>query len=754
MSKASRARMFRSCFVVLNIINTEWIRAAFSARARINMVMRTFTSTLKLFAGFSLLGSIASAQDFQEGPVDAEQTIAELVADVAAVRPGQTFDVALRLELAPHWHVYWKNPGDTGLAPKVEWELPEGVKVGELEFAAPEKIITPPDFVSYGYDGEVFFLARVTVAKSVEPSQTIALNAKASWLACENMCIPGNANLALKLPVTETGESLAPSPWASELAAAREALPPLLKASQMSFESLESTITASIEWSGFAGMDPSAFYFYAEQEGLINSAAPQNFTLDGTTLIVSMRKSEWFEGDVASLKGVLESESGFEAMGGIAAVGVDSTQAGSSAALAASSAANSNLSFGQALLFAFLGGIILNLMPCVFPVLSIKVLGFVKQSGEDDGKILSHGLSFAGGVLLSFWVLAGALIALRAGGESLGWGFQLQSPYFVGVLLVVMFLFGLSLAGVFEVGGSAVGLAGKVRGEGLGSSFFSGILATAVATPCTGPFMGPALGFALTLSAFQSLTVFTFLALGMAAPYLALSSFPKLIDKLPRPGAWMETFKQLMSFPMFATCIWLVWLMGAHVGNDGLLLVMGGLLVVAIGAWIYGRWATPVRSAFVRRLSTGLALLVGAAGVWMLLPSEKATANAAAESSGGPDAYGVVWEDFSNDAIASARASGRPVFVDFTAKWCLTCKANKAVVFASDEVKQRFEDLDVLMVKADWTKRNPVITEALESFGRSGVPLYVLYDGDAEAAPQLLPELLNPGIVLDALDRL
>jgi thiol:disulfide interchange protein DsbD len=266
--------------------------------------------------------------------------------------------------------------------------------------------------------------------------------------------------------------------------------------------------------------------------------------------------------------------------------------------------------------------------------------------------------------------------------------------------------------------------------------------------------MGAAIGYALNLPVWGIMTVFTFLALGMAAPYLILSSFPKLIDRLPRPGPWMETFKQVMSFPMFATCIWLIWLMGAHVGNDGLILVLGGLLVVAIAAWVYGRWATPIKSVGTRRMAAFIALVIASSGVWMLIPSEETTSAVASEASGGPDKYGVTWEDFSPEFVAASRAEGKPVFIDFTAKWCLTCKANKAVVFASDEVKLRFEELGVVMVRGDWTKRNPVITEALESFGRSGVPLYILYDGNPTSSPQLLPELLNPGIVLEALDKI
>ena len=715
------------------------------------MTMYRKRNVLKLFALIcGVMPLLSYGQDYQKGTVDTEQAIAELVSGVTAVQPGQTIDVALRLQLDPHWHVYWKNPGDTGLAPSIDWEAPDGIEVGELEFPTPEKIITPPDFVSYGYEGEVFFLAKVKIPEDFGVGQTISLNADASWLACEQMCIPGGAKLTLELPVS--GESADSSQWGVALAVARANIPKTPDGAVLTFEALESTISASIDWAGFNGIDTKSLYFYPEEEGLINSATAQNFALTDLTLIVSMEKSEYHEGSVDRLSGVLSYEAGFAAAGDAKAIFLDSAiKPAADANTAYAIAGESTIGFTQALLFAFVGGMILNLMPCVFPILSIKVLGFVHQSGEDNKKVLAHGLTFAGGVLASFWVLAGTLIALRAGGESLGWGFQLQSPYFVGALLLIMFLLGLSLLGVFEIGTSAIGLAGKVKREGYVGSFLSGVLATAVATPCTSPFMGPALGFALTLSAVQSMTVFTFLALGMAVPYLILSSFPKLIEKLPRPGAWMETFKQVMSFPMFATCIWLIWVMGAHVGNDGLMMVLGGLLVVAIGAWVYGRWSTPVKPVKTRRVSTIFAVVIAVIGVWMLMPSEEATSAVVPEEAGGPDKYGVVWRNFSPELVASARQDGKPVFIDFTAKWCLTCKANKAVVFASDEVKNRFDELGFVMVKADWTKRNPVITDALEEFGRSGVPLYVLYDGKSDT-PKILPELLNPGIVLDALE--
>lgn len=713
-----------------------------------------FSQLKLLLAVFASLACPLFAQPYQEGPVDKDQATAELVANVGEIRPGERFDIALRLELDPHWHAYWKNPGDTGLAPSVEWLAPEGLNFGELMFAAPERIITPPDFVSYGYEGEVFFIAEVSVAEDFPAGQSVTIQADASWLACEKMCIPGSAKLALELPMAPEGEeALKPSSWAESLLAARNRIPSMPQTASLSFENLDSTISASIRWEGLKGIDTQKLYFYAEEEGLINSAADQNFAITGDTLIFSMMKSEYYEGDVERFTGVLQYEAGFPALDGNEYIFLSSDKSASTVEGAAGSMAGSAvISPSKALVFAFLGGMILNLMPCVFPVLSIKALGFLQYSGSDSRQPFYHGLTFAAGVLVSFLLLAGALIGLRAGGESLGWGFQLQSPYFVGVLLVIMFLFGLSLAGVFEFGTSAVGLAGKIKGESYGSSFFSGVLATAVATPCTGPFMGPALGFALTLSAFQSLTVFTLLALGMATPYVLLSSFPSLINRLPRPGPWMETFKQLMAFPMFATCIWLVWLMGAHVGNDGLIMTLGGLLVVAIGAWIYGRWSAPSRSPFVRRAAMVSAALFIVFGIWILMPNNQGSDAVSLDGAGGPDQYGIVWENFSPDRVEEARRDGKLVFIDFTAKWCLTCKANKAVVFSSNKVKQRFQELNAVMVKADWTKRNPVITEALESFGRSGVPLYVLYDGMSK--PKVLPELLNPGIVLNALNSL
>lgn len=704
-----------------------------------------FRAKFFLFLALFVPAAAFTQPDYRLGPVDTGEVVAELVADVAAIQPGQEFDVALRLEMDPHWHVYWINPGDVGFPPQVEWDLPEGFEVGEFIFPTPERIPFPP-LLSYGYEGELFLVAKMTAPESLEVGEPVRIQASANWLVCEEACIPGNADLALELPVTSTGESLAASNYADDIASTLASLPTEASGGEIATESLGDTLVVTLQWDGLEGVKLEDPYFYIEQDSVADSAKPQTFDLNGNVLRIAVPKSEYFEEPEGGYSGLLYSENGFESAGGRSAVRFHVT--GDLASMAAPQTAavsqSFQVGFGQALLYAFLGGMILNLMPCVFPVLSIKVLGFVQQSGEDKGKILKHGVLFTLGVLISFWVLAGVLIALRAAGESIGWGFQLQQPAFVIVMLVVMFLFGLSLAGVFEVGTSAVSLQGKVKGNDYLGSFFSGVIATAVATPCTGPFMGPALGFALTLSAFQSLTVFTFLALGMAAPYLILSANPSLINKLPRPGAWMETFKQVMAFPMFATCIWLIWLLGGHVGNDGLIFVLGGLLVIALGAWIYGRWSTPSRKAFTRRLSGAIAVLVVLGGIWMMLPRE----------AGADSGNDVQWQAYSPDLVEELSRSGRPVFVDFTADWCLTCKANEIRLFSSDKVKDRIQEMDVALVQGDWTKKDPVITKALEAYGRSSVPLYLLYDGNGGSEPKVLPQVLSPDAFIEYLDEI
>jgi thiol:disulfide interchange protein DsbD len=397
-----------------------------------------------------------------------------------------------------------------------------------------------------------------------------------------------------------------------------------------------------------------------------------------------------------------------------------------------------------ALAFAFIGGLILNLMPCVFPVLGIKVMGFVQHAQKDNALLKQQGFAFFAGVVISFWILSGLLLALRAAGESIGWGFQLQSPIFVTLLAVLFSLMALNLSGVFEMGLRLQSAAGNVEMRGgrstLVDAFLSGVLATIVATPCTAPFMGAALGFTLSQPAYMSMLVFTAIAIGMALPVTLLSLVPRWLAYLPKPGAWMTTFKQFMAFPLLATVVWLAWVLGSQQGNDGIAKLLFGLVLISLAAWLYGRWqsAKPM-----------LAVVVGAAvaagGLALAWPSEEGTREVVAGAAAKDD-----WVPFSKQKIADLRAAGKGVFVDFTATWCITCQVNKRVALNQADVVKRFMELNIVRMKADWTVKDPAITAALAEFGRNGVPLYVFYPPKGEA--MVLPEVLTPSVVLSHVE--
>jgi thiol:disulfide interchange protein len=385
-------------------------------------------------------------------------------------------------------------------------------------------------------------------------------------------------------------------------------------------------------------------------------------------------------------------------------------------------------------------------MPCVFPVVGIKVLTFVENSRSSPASLRSHGLLFALGVLVCFWAVAGALLALRAGGATLGWGFQLQSPLVVSALALLFFVLALNMSGVFELGTRAQQLAGSVRAQsGYADAFLSGVIATLVATPCTAPFMGAALGFAITQSAPLAMAVFTALALGMAAPYLILSFSPKLVGRLPRPGTWMVSLKQALAFPLYLTVVWLVWVLGRQVGVDAIARLMIGMTLFGAGLWVYGRWNT-ASATRVRNFARSIAVVLALFGVVLGWPNDSAPQDSSLATTTGN------WKTWSPDAVAAARADGLPVFVDFTAAWCVTCQVNKRLVLNRDAVQARFRDRKVVTMVADWTNRDPQISLTIDSLGRSGVPVYALYP-PGNGTPTLLPELLTEQIVLDAIDR-
>jgi thiol:disulfide interchange protein DsbD len=661
-----------------------------------------------------------------------------LLAEHTSIQPGHPATLGLRLEMAEGWHTYWKNPADSGLATKLKWTLPEGFAAGEIAWPHPERIAAPP-LMSYGYERDVVLPVEIAVPASLAAGTQVKLLARVDWLECKEICLPGKADLELTLPVS--ADAPRPSEHAPLFARARARQPG--DAASWKVRALAAPGRHVLAFAAAAA--PRGAYFFSDAPQVIEYAAPQKLarTADGYALeltpAVNGPKAE-------RLTGVLVAE----AAGGPVALAIDAPLEAVAAAPAGTEVSGASTGLWRPLLFAFLGGLILNLMPCVLPVLSLKVMGFVRQAGE--ARVWRHGLAFTAGVLASFWAVAGLLLVLRAGGERIGWGFQLQSPAFVAVLAVLFLLIALNLLGVFEVGMSLVGAGNAVQGKtGLASSFWSGLLATVVATPCTAPFMGSALGVALAQPPAAAMLIFTALGLGMAAPYLVLSASPRLLRFVPKPGAWMETFKELMAVPMFATVVFLCWLLGQQTGVDGMAWLLAALIPVGFGAWLYGRAARAAGGGRPRVLAVAGAAALLVAGLALAVTRASVQVAEAPRAAGTPDALG--WEPFSIERRDALRAEGRAVFIDFTAAWCLSCQVNERVALDTPAVRDRLRAHGVALLKADWTLRDERISAALTSYGREGVPLYVLYGRAPGSAPVLLPEVLTPGIVLGALDE-
>jgi thiol:disulfide interchange protein len=718
----------------------------------------TLLALRRLLPSLSLLLGLGVSLGLDAAPVKTEHVEAELVAEQSSVQPGKAFTIALRIKHAPHWHTYWRNPGDSGLATKIAWNLPKEFVAGAIQWPHPKRLPLGP-LMNFGYENELLLLTEITPPANLKAGGTVDISAKADWLVCKDVCIPENGQLNLKLPVRD--EAPAKSIWASAFAGTRAALPVSAQGWTFAAGVQGKNVVVTMTPEKGASHQPKDVFFYPYQEGVMENALPQQVKSEGGKLVLTAQLTDPVAPDLKAVPGILVSQSGW---GGTAAkavlVGTDPGQSNVMPAAFTASAKptapstpvtsvpppGSDLGLWLALVFAFVGGLILNLMPCVFPVLGIKVMSFVQHAHEDRRILRNQGLIFLAGVVVSFWVLAGILLALKAGGQSLGWGFQLQSPAFVTVLAVLFTLMALNLFGVFEIGLGLQSAAGSVSGKGIyGEAFLSGVLATVVATPCTAPFMGAALGFTLSQPAFIAVLVFTALALGMAAPIVLLALFPAGLKWLPRPGAWMATFKQFMAFPLLATVVWLTWVLGTQQGNDGVLKLLAGLVLIGMAAWAYGRWG--MRGG---KFGMAFAAVLLAGGIVFAWPGE---ANVAAPSAGAQAKAGeLAWEPWSKAKLEQLRGEGKPVFVDFTASWCITCQVNKRVALHNDAVVKRFAERGVIALKADWTRQDPAITAALAEFGRNAVPLYVMYGGNG-AAPVVLPEVLTPALMLAELDK-
>jgi thiol:disulfide interchange protein len=666
-----------------------------------------------------------------------------LVAEKKWLTPGETIQLGLHFIIEPHWHIYWKNSGDSGTPPTVQWQLPTGYKAEAIQWPTPIRIETPP-LANYGYDGEALLIVPVQVSESAKPGTTVKLKGRVDWLVCREVCLPGRADVSLSLPMKK--ESGTASEWSSLFARTQKRIP--FSDVRWTVQAVQREAERKIQLD-VRGPSPieGDLQFFPWNDGEIENAAPQRTSgIEGgarLTLTVDPARTSpipKMQGVLVASKGALAERSVWLEFPVATSVTTAPTKTPATTGVPAS--------ILRMLLFAFIGGLILNLMPCVFPVLSIKILGFVEQAGKDTKKLHRHGWAFFIGVVLSFWVLAGTLILLRAAGQRLGWGFQLQSPYFLFGLSSLLFLMALNFLGLFEVGLSMMGIGSHLAARnGYAGSFYSGVLATIVATPCTAPFMGTAVGFALAQPTYIAVATFTALAVGMAIPYLLLTYSPQLLRFLPAPGRWMETFKQGMAFPLFATVAWLVWVFGQQTGMDGVLRLLGAFLFYAFALWLLSRWRIGhaplvVRVITLLTLAGGVAL--GIQGARQSRPSP--TASATEE--------GIHWEPYSAKRIAELNEKGTPTFVDFTAAWCVSCQVNEKVVFSSADVRRRFKELGIVMIKADWTNGDQEITDALAVFDRSGIPFYLLYGKTPKAPPKPLPEVLTPGIVLEALDHL
>lgn len=666
-----------------------------------------------------------------------DQVEVQIIAERSVVQPGSAVWIGLEQTIIPHWHTYWLNPGDSGTPTRIDWTLPAGASAGPIQWPLPRRY-KQGSLTNYGYSGKTMLLSSVRIPDDAKPNSDFPIRAKVSWLVCEEICIPQQAELELTLKVAakagpanrkiQAAHAALPdaAPWNATVTYAQDKL-------QLRIDSAE-LVAARLE----------EVWFYPFKWGKLAHGAPQLVSRDGDTLVLALQAGEAPGAAGEALEGLLvvREKSGGEIL----------TRGFNLLATAAAlppgvspAAATADTSLLAAMLLALAGGIILNLMPCVFPVLSIKALALIRHGVHADRSTRLHGLAYTAGIILSFFVLAALLLLFRAGGAQIGWGFQFQAPGFVLAMAWLMFAIGLSLSGVFTLGNSIAGLgAGLTERAGYSGSFFTGVLATIVATPCTAPFMGVAIAYALAQPAPHLILVFASLGLGLALPYLLLCNWPLLQRCLPRPGLWMERLKQVFAFPMYATALWLGWVLVLQAGTDSLLLVFGGMLVIALAAWIFD--TTRHFAENRRRIATLLCLaLVIAAYVfgYLNLKPQSATVQGSAESTG------QYWESYSEERLQALRAEGKPVFLNFTAAWCITCLANERVALNKEKVLNAFRAGGITYLKGDWTNQDAAITRKLAEFGRNGVPLYVYYPPGKQAQPVVLPQLLTPEIVLE-----
>ncbi len=718
----------------------------------------------------------------------------ELVADVDAIAPGASFRLGARFDIDPEWHIYWLNPGDAGIPTEAKFAAPDGFTLSPTRYPAPEFFGAGTPLAGYGYEKEVALFADVAAPAPLADAK-VTFKAETSWLVCRHTCIPGSANVELTLPVKSAAGASKHAPLLQAAAAsvpvAVDALPGFSVAGTLS----EPRIAADRDFSAkFVVTAPSGatiaplaaanrpFLIPGPMTGYeVIAVEPDAKPGEAKGAATAIIKAKTFPGEGADerIGGVfqfrLTDASGSRDVAlvhdialprGTAAAPVASVEANVPAAPAPPAPPARVLLM---LAFAFIGGVILNIMPCVLPVISIKIFSLVKHADYTRAEIRHHGLAYTGGIVLSFVVLATVIAALKSSGEAVGWGFQFQSPLFVALLTAFVFVFALSMLGVFEIVGPGRAVEKAERAaehatqrivkatlhaeadtssEGVAGSFLSGVFATVLATPCTAPFLGAALGFAFTQPLPVIFATFVMVGLGLALPFLLLAFVPAWTRFLPRPGDWMNTFKEIMGFLLVATVVWLLDVLGKQVGPTGLTRVIGYLALLSVSAWIWGRWGQLMRANAVRLRAAAVAAAIAVAGSFLLRFEPFAVA--------GSDAFdpeGIAWQKFSEEKVAQLVADGKPVFIDFTAAWCWTCKVNEKAVIETDEIRAALEKYGFAALKGDWTNKDPAITAYLKRHGRAGVPMYVVISPKSPDAPNVLPEVITKDTVLTALER-
>jgi thiol:disulfide interchange protein DsbD len=704
--------------------------------------MKCFDNKLNVAAALLLAGAAlllpASPAHAHVLSAHSEHAKVTLLPQADALKPGQEATFGFLFQIQEHWHVYWKNPGDSGFAITIDWVLPEGYIAGDIVWPYPQRIEIDP-LTSYGYEDELLLLSRLRVPDAAVAGTQVNLVADVKWLECRVECVPGTARFEFSMPVAQDPQ--ADAFFQDQFEAHRDAYPS--NGDGLGAEGFEDKETVVIR---LKEKKVDTVSFFPFENGLIDNHATQVFEKDGSGSRLSIKKSA-AAGDkfLEKIEGLLVVDR----------QGRPHPNAYEISLPLHESSAVDNLVLGRRehhpfmiVLFAFLGGLILNLMPCVLPVLSIKVLSLVESSHKGARSVLLDGLSFASGILVSFWFLAFFMVALRSAGHFVGWGFQFQSPVFVIFMAVLFFWLGMNLFGIFEVDLGSARIANAVRNSFfLKSPFLNGVLATVVATPCTAPFMGTALGYALSQPAAVTFAVFTSLGLGLACPYIVLSLRPQWLRFIPKPGPWMITMKKAFGLMFMASVWWLAWVLFVQRGATAVAFLLAGLSVITLSAWTIGKFAAAGRNEALRRRARLVAVVLFLAGFGLALYGSTKQPDAPSRS---PEEGAIGWEAFSPERLSQLREEGKAVFIDFTATWCLTCQVNERVAIDHPMIVRLIKEKGIVMMKADWTNYDAVITRALESYGKNSIPVYVIYAPGARA-PVFLPEILTPGIVEKAL---